>query len=198
MKEKEIMEKVEEGHILAKAIIEVLGRPEEHVEETMKLVIDKTKKLENVELIKKKIHEIKEQEGGLFSTFTEIEILTKNINTLFSFCLDFMPSSIDILEPVQHEIEVGDLNALLNDFLATLHKIDMLTKNFKMENELLKKNVRTLVTNLIVISLKQKAKTGAQLAKHIGLGADKIDIFLTDLEKNNLVKKKDSKYEIVK
>ena len=42
------------------------------------------------------------------------------------------------------------------------------------------------------------AKTGAQLAKHIGLGADKIDIFLTDLEKNNLVKKKDSKYEIVK
>ena len=198
MKEKEIMEKVDEGHVLAKAIIEVLGRPKEHVEETMKLVIDKTKKLEDVEIVKKKIHEIQEQEGSLFSTFTEMEILTKNMNVLFSFCLDFMPSSIDILEPVQHDLEVGDLNALLNDFLATLHKIDMLTKNFKMENELLKKNVRTLLTNLIVISLKQKAKTESQLAKHIGVGADKIGVFLTDLEKNKVIKKKDDKYEIAK
>ena len=198
MKEKEIMGKIDEGHILAKAIIEVLGRPKEHVEETMKLVIDKAKKLEDVELVKKKVHESEKQEGGMFSTFTEMEILTKNMNTLFSFCLDFMPSSIDILEPVQHDLESGDLNALLNDFLATLHKIDMLTKNFKMENELLKRNVRTLLTNLIVISLKQKSKTEAQLAKHIGVGADKIGVFLEDLEKNKVIKKKDNKYEIAK
>ena len=198
MKEREIMEKVDEGHILAKIIIEVLGKPKEHVEETLKLVIDKTKKLEDVDLLKKKINDTKEQEGGLFSTFSEMEILTKNMNTLFSFCLDFMPSSVDILEPVQHNLEVGDLNALLNDFLANLHKIDMLTKNFKMENNLLKKNVRTLLTNLIVISLKQKSKTESQLAKHIGVGTDKIGLFLNELEKNKIIKKRDDQYEIAK
>ena len=52
-----------------------------------------------------------------------------------------MPSSIENLEPENFAIKANNLNDLLNDLLARLHKYDMLLKNFNAENSLLKKKL---------------------------------------------------------
>ena len=56
------------------AIIEILGAPKEHVEETIKKVVDIAKK--GYEVKDSKIHETKQMDK-LFGTFVELELKIK-------------------------------------------------------------------------------------------------------------------------
>lgn len=123
-----------------RAIIEILGFPKEHVEETMKLIINKLKEEKDVEYINNKIHETKEA-GKLFSTFAEIEFKLNNMENLIDFCFNYMPSSIEIISPDKFHLEHIEISGFLNDLMARLHRTDMLLKNIIAENKVLKKEV---------------------------------------------------------
>ena len=76
-----------------------------------------------------------------FSVITEVEISVENIEKLIGFCFDFMPSSIDVLEPSKLEIDARDINGFVNDLTARLHKYDMFLKNLKAHAGMLKKEL---------------------------------------------------------
>ena len=127
---------MEETKIHAKAVVEILGTPKEHVEETMKMVMGKAK--DNYNLISETTYAAEEIEG-LWSTFADLEVDFKSMDQLIGFCFDFMPSSIEIIEPMQFSIKCTDMANLLNDLLAKLHRYDMIVKNLNAENIILKK-----------------------------------------------------------
>ena len=56
-----------------KAIIEIMGKPKEHVEETMRKVIEELSKRKNIIIINKKVAKAKELET-FFSTYADLEI----------------------------------------------------------------------------------------------------------------------------
>ena len=118
-----------------RAIIEVAGFPKEHVEKVMQEIAEKIKNEKEVERFK--VFEAQEKDK-LFSTFTEMEINFKNFEEVSGFCLDYFPSSIELLDedinPKREELE-----NTLNDLLAKLHQYDMVLKNLKAENIMLKK-----------------------------------------------------------
>jgi len=123
--------------IHAKIVIEILGTPKEHVEETIKKVIENLKKEEGVKLLKEvtyKAEKIKE----MWSTFSELDIGLEDATKLVGICFDYMPSSVEIIEPLKMNIETTMISELLNDLLARLHKTDMLLRNAIAENQLLK------------------------------------------------------------
>lgn len=113
--------------IKIRTIVELMGTPKEHVEETMEKVIDLIQKKDYVTLIKKDIAEIKQVET-IWSTFGEFEILVPDIDKLTDFCFEFMPSSIEILEPDILKIDAKKLEGSFNDILAKFHKYDMALK----------------------------------------------------------------------
>src|SRR3989344_4953966 len=94
----DMKEIIENGGILVRTICEILGGPKEHVEETIKVLVQKASELKDVWLIKYKIYPAEKQDK-LFASFAEIEILFKNQSELLDFCFNFMPSSVEILEP---------------------------------------------------------------------------------------------------
>ena len=118
--------------IKANAIIELVGAPKEHIEQTMEKVITLIEENKDQEILKKEITEPKEQEFPhpqkkdekikVWSTFAELEVSFKDFDTLTNFCFEFMPSSIDILEPLTLEIDAQEINNSLNDILARLHQ----------------------------------------------------------------------------
>ncbi|MBU2634295.1 MAG: hypothetical protein KJ674_03550, partial [Nanoarchaeota archaeon] len=122
--------------IKTRLIVEIAGFPKEHIEETMKRVMEKIKAEKKV--LKYNIYEA-EQKDKLFSTFAEVEIEFPNLDELSGFCFDYMPSSIEILSEEKLNMVPKEYENILNDILAKLHHYDMIIKNLKAENMNLKK-----------------------------------------------------------
>jgi hypothetical protein len=119
-------------------IIEIVGMPKEHVEETMNKVVSLIKEDKEIELITHDTAETK-MVKDLWSTFTEFELDFKDFKKLTGFCFDFMPSSVEILEPVSPKVSSEDVSELLNDVLAKIHQYDMALKRMILEQRAKKK-----------------------------------------------------------
>ena len=82
--------------IIARCIIEMVGSPKEYLDTTMKKFVEKIGKESGMKLLNSRIAEVVES-GKLFSTFSELEIDFSSIDRLVAFCIDSMPSSVEIL-----------------------------------------------------------------------------------------------------
>ena len=172
-----IFSKTREKKVKASVIVEVIGKPKEHVEEAMSALIENIKENANLEVLDFKKHKVKERKN-YFTTFTEINILFKDIPMLMNFCFDYMPSSVDIIEPIEFEFEAPYLNDFINDFLARLHSSDMVVKNIKAENMILQKNSSNLLRNLLSLSLKNETKDLISISKDTGIPEEQLKGFL--------------------
>ncbi len=125
-----------EQKIVLRIIIEILGNPQEHVNDTLKKIIEKIKS--EFKVNKEELYEA-ENVGKLWSAFTEVEMELNNVDQLIGICFEYMPSSIEILEPIEFAVKNNDLNNLLNDLMAKLHQNDMIIKNLAAENTVMKR-----------------------------------------------------------
>ncbi|MBM3199735.1 hypothetical protein FJZ53_02270 [Candidatus Woesearchaeota archaeon] len=123
--------------IQAKIVIEILGTPKEHVEQTITKVIENLKSEEGVKLLRETTYQA-EKIKDMWSTFSDLEIQVNDLTKLVSICFDYMPSSVEIIDPIEMELETVKITDLLNDLMARLHKTDMLLKNSLAENKILK------------------------------------------------------------
>jgi len=124
--------------ITAILIIEVAGFPKEHVEKVMGQIVDNIKKEKKV--LNDHIHDIKEVKE-MWSGFVDLEVKFDNLNEFTDFCFTYMPSSIDIIEPEEFNLMSNEMSNLFNDLMGNLHRYDMLLKNFKATNTLLKRKL---------------------------------------------------------
>ena len=136
--------------IVAKIIMEMLGAPKEHVDETMKLVVDKMSKDDKFKVLVNKVFPAEEindsklqgnKKVKFFSTFAESELEFKEIEDLIGFCFDYMPSSVEVLHPDGLRLTLPNVNNVLNDLIARLHQYDMVLKNIHAQNQLMKKEL---------------------------------------------------------
>ena len=88
----------EHAHIRCRIIIEVLGKPKEHVENAIKEYIEHIKEDSELVILNEEYSEIKEQ-GKLWSKFVELDLVIKGTKKLISFCFEYMPSSLEVLKP---------------------------------------------------------------------------------------------------
>ncbi len=122
------------------AIVEIAGFPEAHITETMKNVMEKLKEEKDIKIIKKSTAKTKKVKE-LWSTYAELELSFKNLERILGFCFDYMPSTIEILEPLNLNLNTMELTQSLNDLLAKLHNYSMFINNLNAENIVLKKKL---------------------------------------------------------
>ncbi len=121
----------------ARLIIEIAGSPKEHIEGVMKQLVSKI--MEEKKILKYDLFEAQEREK-MFFTFTEVDIEFQNTEELLGFCMDYLPSSVEILDENSIEIKREEFENIVNDLLAKLHQNDMTLKNLKAELMLKKNN----------------------------------------------------------
>lgn len=189
-----------EQKIICKAIIEMLGHPKEHIEDTMKKYVDKIE--EDYKKIKLKEQYISEAELNedkkLYSIFSELDLEITDIGELSWFCLDYLPSSIEIIEPSELKYDTRDFTHFLNDLLAKLHKIGNDLKTYNAQNKTLKKNSVTITKNMMLYQLKKGPKKASQLAKNAGMTEEDAKNFLASMVKEGKIKETNGKYSLVK
>ena len=168
--------------IIFRAVIEVLGKPKEHVEQSLQGYIEKLKNDKDYTLIDEKFAELKKQdEQELWATFAEVEIKTDKFENLTKFCFEFMPSLVEVLEPHSITFAGNELSEFLSDLQARLHNIDMLAKQVKMERDHYQQSMGALLKNYIHVLLSKGPLTGDQLSRLTGIKEDRLGDFLDAL-----------------
>ena len=189
------------AHIRCRTIIEVLGKPKEHVEKAIKDYTENIKKDSELVVLNEEYSDTQEQ-GKLWSKFVELDLVIKGTYKLISFCFEYMPSSIEVVKPEHLILTSNELTSFLNDLQARLHNVDRIVKESKAENEILKTNMNALIQNSIirileVTSLSEaKAISIEQLSKFTGIDREGLEIFVEKLLKENKIKKEGELYAL--
>ena len=132
--------------ITVRIILEIVGAPKEHVEKTMVLILEKLRNEEDLKVLREKTYET-EQVKAFWSTFSEIEMEINDLETLTRICFNYMPSSIEILEPNDIKTNAKEITNIFNDLMGKLHAYDMIIKDIHARKKLeeLKKQSQTKV-----------------------------------------------------
>lgn len=132
-------------------IIEMMGRPKEHLAETLSKFIEILGKEKGINISNKKIHdpkklEEKDKDGNiievkpenqLYTSFAEIEMDIDNLNTLIIMTFKYMPAHIEIIYPEKFNINNFEITGLLNEITARLHHYDSIAKSALMNNKII-------------------------------------------------------------
>lgn len=188
MNDAQIKEKIAEGAVLSRIIMELQGGPKEHIEKTMEMVIEKIKsEITTLKVDSNSVEELEDHEG-VFSTFTELELLFDDMEAFISFCFDYTPSSVEVLEPEEMNFNSNILSNFMNDVVTRLHQNTNLVKQMTMENKALKYNSSAFLRNLITLSLSAKSRNSEELSKMVGIKVESLEPILKQLvEKEQLV-----------
>lgn len=178
---------------LARAIIEVAGKPRSHIESTMRLVVEKLKAEEGIKVLNANINEPKQHED-IYSAFAEVEVGLQGFESVLLLCFEYMPSSIEFIEPEQPKIDSLALTGIFNDLLARLHQADMRLKDVNAANIILEKNANALLKRAISLVLKEGEKTEEELSKSVGIIPEQLKPFLDRFVQERIIKKNGDKY----
>lgn len=184
----------EKKYIRCRVILEMLGKPKEHIENTLKSYVQKIKEDSSLMVVKEDFADSQEQDS-MWSTFVELEIVFKDIKKLLPFCFDYMPSSVEIIKPKDILILNHELSDFLNDLQAKLHNVDMIAKQLRAANTVLKKNLNTSLKNVILLSFSVKKNLSLdEISKFSGIKKEELNPFLEQLIKEGRLIKEGNGY----
>jgi len=134
MSEEELIKKIQVVFIL-----EMIGRPPEHLITSMNGILDNIKKMNGVKIEEEKIHDAKKlkERGDLYSTFAEIEAVFDNMEILSEVIFTYMPAHIEIIEPEELKLNNRDITAMITKIIRRLHQVDEIAKVLTIEKGIL-------------------------------------------------------------
>ena len=144
IKQEELKDKFSKGWLKIHVIFEVIGKPAEYIDEILKKLIEVLEKEKNVQVLSKEQKPAQVYEETLFCGFVETEILIESTKRLFDFVYDYMPSSIEVLEPSELRIKLADANMVLNELATKLHQQDIALKKVQFERDFLIKKLKDI------------------------------------------------------
>jgi len=132
--------------ILSRIILEVIGKPPEHLIETLKTLIKEMSEEKGITIKEDKIYEpqlIKDQKE-LHTTFAEIEIETVGMLPIIIVLFKYMPSHVEIISPEHISLDNHSWNEALNETTRRLHGYDEVARVIQNENAILEKRLKDL------------------------------------------------------
>ena len=142
--------------IKAIMILEILGKPPEHIKEILEKMIETLIKEKDVKVIHSKVAEPKQQQGEIFTSFAEIELET-TLDKLMLLIFAYMPSHLEIIEPENLEIKNTDINSFFSEMMRKLHQYDEIAKTMLIERENL---ARAIQEGKIIVQKQDEQETG--------------------------------------
>ncbi len=136
-------------NIQARLLIEMMGRPAEHLTATLNALIDRLGTEKGVKITQKKMYEaapIKESKD-LFSAFVELEVTFDSLNVLLGIMFAYMPSNVEIISPQKLSFSREDISSLSNNLVARLHGYDGAAKNLINQRDMAYNQLRLLLAN---------------------------------------------------
>jgi hypothetical protein len=132
--------------IRASIILEIIGRPPEHLIETLEEIIKNMDKEKGVSVINKKINEvipIKDQKD-FYTTFAEVEIEVEDILYLAVIMFKYMPAHIEVIEPELIVLTNNGWTDILSELTRRLHGYEEVARVLQIKNSQMEKKIKEL------------------------------------------------------
>ncbi len=141
-------------------ILEVLGRPPEHLVETLEGLIKQIGEEKGVSVKKKEIKEpvpMKDKVGSLekggekiktgefFTSFAEIELEIEDILYLAMLMFKYMPAHVEIISPENITLTNNGLNEIFNEIVRRLHGYDEIARVLQVEKGILERKLKEMI-----------------------------------------------------
>ncbi len=133
--------------ITAILMLEILGRPPEHLKKTLENIIEKMSQEKGVKIISKRIHEavpLKERKD-FFTSFAEIEVEVDGILYLAMLMFKYMPAHIDILSPENIILKNNEISEVMNELTRRLHGYDEVARVIQAEKKILETKMKNML-----------------------------------------------------
>mgnify|MGYP001589599806 CR=1 FL=1 len=178
--------------IKAVYIYEILGRPPEHIKETLGQFIDKLGEIKGVKLLGKKIHEphaIEDKDSkDIYTTFGEAELEIDDINIAFAIVFHMLPANIEVLEPSEIRLRNFEMGSLLTELAVRIHKYDEIAKGLTLENNILKNKLMEIEQRIMQARQAHQKANAGNIPVRITTGISPIE------KKDKREKKNDKKH----
>ena len=117
-----------EGWIRSTMMIEALAINKDAVKGALEKHVDAMSKVKASHIYKKDFGEIREVNNPLpniekaFSGIVELELVTKNFESLLFLVMNFAPTSVEIIEPKNLKLDLGEAQSILVAVAEMLHR----------------------------------------------------------------------------
>jgi len=183
---------MEQPPIVVRAIIEIMGTPKEFVKKALMDHIDKIKQ-DGLDVQFEKFAE-PEPRDNFFTQFVELQIAFKSLQQLLDFCIDSMPSTVEIMSPEKLQLDMTVFEEFLNDFQGRLHHTDMMLKGLQAQKKVLDANALNVFYNFIKFACRTKPHGIDELSKMLGIGTNELSPFVENMVKKGELKKEGQVY----
>jgi hypothetical protein len=116
-------------------IVEMAGRPAEHLSTALEKHIGILRDVDDIEVHSIKLSEPKEIEteskvlgDKMWTAFAEADFECESFARLSETMFDFMPSSVEVIEPSKVTLSMKDATDLLNNISGRMHRYDEVAK----------------------------------------------------------------------
>ena len=123
-----------------------MGRPPEHLKETLETIAGNIDSEDSVSVKSKSIKEpvIIEGQKDLYTSFAEIEVEIEEVIHLALLMFKYMPANVEILYPELIALTNNSWSEILSEITRRLHAYDDLTKAFQFEKAKLLNEIKDL------------------------------------------------------
>lgn len=118
-------------------ILEILGRPPQHISEGLKLLVNEMKNEPGIKLLEETHHPpiaVKDSKD-LYTTFTEVILEVPDMAHVSDLMFKYLPSNVEILSPEELIISNRDLTILATSITQKMHQYDSVTKRMLSERD---------------------------------------------------------------
>jgi hypothetical protein len=135
--------------IKAALILEVIGRPPEHLVQALEEIIKQINDEKGVEITSKKINEpvpMKDQKD-FYTTFAEVDVDVEDIIYLAILMFKYMPAHVEIISPELIVLSNNGWSDILSELVRRLHGYDEVAGVLQMEKSILENKLREVLGN---------------------------------------------------
>jgi len=138
-------------------IVQMMGSPVKYI---LGLLEEIPKKLEKTGHKAKKLTIAEPEKVGdkYYSSFIELETEAKDLTDLFDIIIDYGPSSVEIIEPLELKVSAADLQKAVGTVSAILHEMDKAIKVSAAQNKMLQKEILKLRKELSGLKSGEKSR----------------------------------------
>lgn len=142
--------KQETKNLTALMILEILGKPAEHLTNTLNEIINNIDKEPRVKVRDKNVAEPKEIEEhkGFYSSFAEVEVETEGILDLVILCFKYMPAHVEVVNPELIAITNNSWSEILCEIVRKLHQYDEITRVSVNERMIMERKLQEIIEKI--------------------------------------------------
>lgn len=138
----------EEKGMKAVMIIEVIGRPPEHLVEALENTVKTIDEEKGVSVKEKKIKKptLMKNKKDFYTSFAEVEVEVEEILHIAMLMFKYMPAHIDIISPEIIALSNNGWAEIFNELTRRLHGYDEVAKIIQIEKAVLEKRLRDILS----------------------------------------------------